>query len=90
MHTTAMAKTRKNATATPTAQEPLVDISEADQWRIIRESGVLNKVTSSAVPNSKEQEEENEEELLSPLTQEIFAAMALVIPFCSLLLVMEM
>lgn len=80
-----MGKKRKDAaTASTEKKEPLVDLSEEDQWRIIRESGVLKKI----VPETKE--EPQEEQLLSPFTEEVFAALALIIPHCALLLMMEM
>lgn len=83
-----MAKKRKDAAASSTKQDkPLVDISEEDQWRIIRESGVLNKVAAAEPEPEKEEEEQP---LLSPFTEECFAALSLIIPFSFLLLMMEM
>jgi hypothetical protein len=78
LHTTAMAKKRKDK------REPLVDISEDDQWRIIQESGVLNKIAP------EKPKAEDAEPLLSPFTEECFAALSLIIPFSFLLLMMEM
>ncbi|GJE84691.1 hypothetical protein PsYK624_007670 [Phanerochaete sordida] len=82
-----MAKKRKDAGASSPAnkqsQKPLVDIPEQEQWRIIRDSGILQSVPAG------EKESEAEEPLLSPFTEECFAALALIIPFSSLLLMME-
>ena len=82
-----MAKNRKKAARQeekpPT---PLLDISEQDQWRIIRESGILQKLPTDTAA----QPAAAEEPLLSPLTEEIFAALALIIPHASLLLLFEM
>ena len=52
---------------------------------MVRESGVLHKV-----PATPAAEVEVEEHLLSPLTEEIFNAMTLIIPHAFLLLMMEM
>lgn len=80
-----MAKKRKAAAAAPAENTtPLVDIGADEQWRIINQTGILNKITED------KPEETNPEELLSPLTLEIFAALALIIPFSALLLMMEM
>lgn len=80
-----MAKKRKAAAAVSADNTtPLVDIGADEQWRIINQTGILNKITED------KPEETNPEELLSPLTLEIFAALALIIPFSALLLMMEM
>ena len=93
LHTTAMAKKRKDAAASAASTEkptkPLVELSEEEQWRIIRESGVLQTVAPAGGQDA-ETEKETEEPLLSPFTEECFAALALIIPFCFLLLMMEM
>ena len=70
---------------------PLVDIPEAEQWRIIRESGVLEKFASDTPQQpSKATEATTEERLLTPFWEEFFAATALIIPHSFLLLMMEM
>ncbi|KIP10641.1 hypothetical protein PHLGIDRAFT_28311 [Phlebiopsis gigantea 11061_1 CR5-6] len=81
-----MAKKRKQAAAPATPQKPLIDISEDEQWRIIRDSGVLKTISSKEERSAQPQAPE---ELLSPFTLEVFAALALIIPFSSLLLMME-
>lgn len=88
LHTTVMAK-RKDAAASGSKQkqkpnEPLVDISEEEQWRIIRDSGVLKEIQTA------DAEADEDKPLLSPFTEECFAALSLIIPFCFLLLLMEM
>lgn len=82
-------KTAHTMKATPSAQqtEPLIEIAEEDQWRIIRDSGILQQVKDS---QGGENEVAPGEPLLSPLTEEIFSAMTLIIPHCFLLLMMEM
>lgn len=87
LHTTVMAKKRKQAAAPATPQKPLIDISEDEQWRIIRDSGVLKTISSKEERSAQPQAPE---ELLSPFTLEVFAALALIIPFSCLLLMMEM
>lgn len=64
--------------------KPLLDIPESEQLRIIKESGILQAAPLDITP-----EYENEQ-LLSPLTEEIFSATTLIIPHCFLLLMMEM
>ena len=77
---------RQKAPTTP--QEPLVDIPENEAWRIINETGILKQInedkqtTPAAV--------EDEEGKLSPLTEEIFNAINLIIPHSFLLLMMDM
>lgn len=78
---------KQKAPAEP--QEPLVDIPEMEQWRIIEESGILKKISKDdAEPASTNVEEE--EGKLSPLTEEIFSAINLIIPICFVLLMMDM
>lgn len=84
------AKKRKAAKAASESKhtEPLVDISEEDKWRIIRDSGILQQVGNSQ--DDEDREVAPGEPLLSPLTEEIFSAMTLIIPHSFLLLLMEM
>lgn len=86
-----MAKKRKDA-AVPSEtesepQKPLVEISEQEQWRIIRESGILGEIPTG---EKDEKAEDEDKPLLSPFTEECFAALALIVPFSFLLLMMEM
>ncbi|KAI0758278.1 hypothetical protein BC629DRAFT_1444254 [Irpex lacteus] len=91
-----MATNRKERRAAAKAQKeteekPLIEIPEADQWRIIRDSGILQKLDGqpSSSPAAKEKVKEEEEHLLSPFWEEFFAATSLIIPHCFLLLMME-
>lgn len=59
-------------------QQPLIEIAEEEQWRIIKQTGILDAAKDSVV-----------EERIS-LGDEIFNAVLLIIPFSSLLLLMEM
>ena len=87
-----MANNKKAKKSPKPANEPLLDIPEADQWRIIRESGILQKVNANSQPSSSQATTtaQEEEHLLSPFWEEFFAATALIIPFSFLLLMMEM
>ncbi|KAJ3559840.1 hypothetical protein NM688_g90 [Phlebia brevispora] len=84
-----MAKKRKTAGAASSSkqQEPLINITEEEQWRIIRDSGILHKIKKT--DGDSESEVAEGEPLLSPLTEEIFSAMTLIIPHSFLLLMME-
>ena len=59
-----------------------VELAEDEQWRLINESGILQKVST------KEEDEEEEEDY--PLAEEIFSAVTLIVPFSFLLLMMDM
>ncbi|PSR73596.1 hypothetical protein PHLCEN_2v10515 [Hermanssonia centrifuga] len=75
----------------PESKAPLVDISEQDQWKIINDSGILHKIQDgSGVQESAAETTDKEEPLLSPLTEEIFRALSLIIPHASLLILFEM
>lgn len=87
-----MVKRRKDAATTSASKqkpkEPLVNIPEGEQWRIIRDSGVLDKIQTADAQDAEAEDED--QPLLSPFTEECFAALALIVPFCFLLLMMEM
>ncbi|KAH8106183.1 hypothetical protein BXZ70DRAFT_421810 [Cristinia sonorae] len=82
-------KKRKPTQVPPSEEKPLVDISEADQWRIIKDSGVLEQVPGGGTTTPATTQPADPDELLSPFTLELFAALALTIPHCFLLLMME-
>ena len=68
--------------------KPLIDITEDEQWRLINQSGILQNpalVQESRVESTVDVEEEE-----FSLCDEIFNAVMLIIPFSSLLLLMEM
>lgn len=83
-------KNRKPSQVPSSSEKPLVDISEDDQWRIIKESGILEQVPTPPTSARLQAQREDVEQLLSPLTEEIFAALALIIPHAFLLLMMEL
>jgi hypothetical protein len=67
-----------------TGEEPLINIPEDEQWRIINRTGILDKL--------KEADQAKRVESDSPATfvDELFATLVYAVPFWSLLLVMEM
>ncbi|PBL02495.1 hypothetical protein ARMGADRAFT_891609, partial [Armillaria gallica] len=68
--------------------KPLIQLSEEEQWRLINESGVLHQVAAAeGAPSSEGMKQSKEEE--SPLAEEIFDAVVLIIPFTFLLVMME-
>jgi hypothetical protein len=83
---TTMARNRKEKTKLPSPPLPeaseQLHISEDEQWRLVNESGILNR----KIPNRSEDETEDN----TPLADEIFNAVILIIPFSFLLLMMEM
>lgn len=70
-------------------EKPLIEISEEEQWRIIKQTGILNTLEereaapTSQIPSLIIEEPTN-------LGDEIFNTTLLLIPFSSLLLLMEM
>ncbi|KAJ3987208.1 hypothetical protein F5890DRAFT_1571850 [Lentinula detonsa] len=61
---------------------PLIDIPEEEQWRLINESGVLHKISSD-----QRQSESTDSEYT--LMDEILDTSMIIIPFCSLLILMD-
>jgi len=66
---------------------PLIDITEDEQWRLINQSGILQN--PALVQESRVESTEDVEEEEISLCDEIFNAVMLIIPFSSLLLLME-
>jgi hypothetical protein len=57
------------------------ELPEDEQWRLINEAGILNKFPVAS-------DEDDDED--TPLEEEIFNAITLIIPFSFLLLMMDM
>lgn len=89
-----MARNRKgNAKAVSNSEnkEPLLNIPESEQWRIIRESGILKQVPKEdSTSNNAQNRADEESEGLSPFAEEMFNAIMLIIPMSFMLLLMEM
>ncbi|KAH7916190.1 hypothetical protein BJ138DRAFT_1076025 [Hygrophoropsis aurantiaca] len=77
-----MARNRKDKTKSP----PNTEISEDEQWRLIQESGVLQKVAQS---DGAAVETSPDDDGRIPLAEELFSAAVLLIPFSSFLLLMD-
>ncbi|KIK65353.1 hypothetical protein GYMLUDRAFT_38801 [Collybiopsis luxurians FD-317 M1] len=75
---------RKASTLPESDTKPLIDIPEDEQWRLINETGVLHKI-SEQTPTSAV----NSDPSPYPLVDEILDTSLFIIPFCSLLLLME-
>jgi len=67
--------------------KPLIDITEDEQWRLINQSGILQNPT--LVQESRVESTVDVEEEEISLCDEIFNAVMLIMPFSSLLLLME-
>ena len=64
---------------------PETHIPEDEQWRLVNDSGILDKATS--IPRQQPVIDEHD---VTSLGEEIFGAILLIVPFCFLLLMMEM
>ncbi|KAF9006463.1 hypothetical protein BDQ17DRAFT_1351791 [Cyathus striatus] len=67
----------------PTHEKPLIDISEEEQWRLIDRSGILKSVDNPSSDSFGPVKEE------LTLGEEIFNSLVLIIPFTSILLLMD-
>lgn len=68
--------------------KPLIEITEDEQWRLINQSGILQNRALGQEPRDESAVFLEGEDL--SLCDEIFNAVLLIIPFSSLLLLMEM
>ncbi|RDB22676.1 hypothetical protein Hypma_010291 [Hypsizygus marmoreus] len=75
-------KAEKDATSSSTEAS---EIPEDEQWRLVNESGILGKMAS--IPRANEEEVQEPE--LTPLGEEIFNSIILIIPMSFVLLLME-
>lgn len=76
---TRIRKTKHSADERFEGSDGTTDIPEDEQWRLINESGILNKANSA---------HDREDESV-PLAEEIFNAITIIIPISFLLLLME-
>ncbi|EAU84713.1 hypothetical protein CC1G_00232 [Coprinopsis cinerea okayama7 len=72
----------------PSGRKPLIELSEDEQMRLIKQSGILDKMKTVDSAKATESSVEYVEERL-PLAEEIFNATLFIIPTCFLLLLME-
>lgn len=88
---------KRQADKNPRQNTPDLQISSEEQLRLIKQSGILNKLpasdhkpTSSSSESLLRVNQENEDEGEYPLADEIFASTTLLIPMSFLLLMMYM
>lgn len=81
--------TKKRVTKAPPAEapptNPLIEISEEEKWRLINQTGILQKLPSAANSGLAVVEDESH-----TWGDEIFKTVVFLIPFSFLLLLMEM
>jgi hypothetical protein len=77
-----ISKKLPSETAHVDPQRPLIEIPEEEQWRVIKQTGILDA--------AKLQDQQDAAEERTSLGDEIFNAVLLIVPFSSLLLLMEM
>ena len=78
-----MARKHAKGAKKPPSTKP--EISEEEQWRLIKETGLLNHIPDS--PRATQVREEEEE---TPFAVEILNALMLIAPFTFLLVMMDM
>jgi hypothetical protein len=78
--TPTMSKTFEGEVKAPSISAKLPELSEDEQWRLINDTGILNRH-----PVASRDDEED-----TPLAEEIFNSVILIIPFSFLLLMMDM
>jgi hypothetical protein len=71
-----------------TPSNPLIQIPEEEQQRLIQESGVLNKITRGG--QNDQTNTSTPEETATPFFDEFFNTLFLLVPFSFLLLLMEL
>ncbi|EDR12823.1 uncharacterized protein LACBIDRAFT_323583 [Laccaria bicolor S238N-H82] len=77
---------QRKGNSKPTQSTPLIKLSEDEQWRLINQSGVLKSLSQEGDLSSPPISADDE---ATPLGDEVFNALLLIIPFSFLLLMME-
>ncbi|PFH51439.1 hypothetical protein AMATHDRAFT_74986 [Amanita thiersii Skay4041] len=77
-------RSKKASKSSKRSEQDMLHIPDEEQWRLVNESGILKKLE---VPKPKFSQDQTEEPL--PLGEEIFNATMLIVPFCFLLLMMD-
>jgi hypothetical protein len=80
-----MVRNRTKQTAQSQDAGSTIEIPEDEQLRLIKESGIMETVTGIPKPDTYDKDEE-----ITPFAEELFGAIVLIVPFCFLLLLMEM
>lgn len=84
-----MARNRKNQSKAASSKGEAIDIPEAEQWRIIQESGILKQIPKDSKTSKTEGGADNEEDDLSPFAEEVLNSMMLIIPMSFMLFLMD-
>ena len=84
-----MARRKNQGKASSSKGEP-VDIPEAEQWRIIQESGILKQIPKDSKTTKAEDGVDDQGDDLSPFAEEVLNSMMLIIPMSFMLLLMDM
>ncbi|KAI9063361.1 hypothetical protein FKP32DRAFT_1650961 [Trametes sanguinea] len=79
----------KQQTSGTSSKSSAIDIPEDEQWRIINQSGILKHISSEDKKKDAPEDDSDEDYEISPLADEIFRALYLVIPMSFMLLLME-
>ena len=84
-----MARNRKSQSKAASSKADAIDIPEAEQWRIIQESGILKQIPKDSKAPKTEDGADGEEDDLSPFAEEVLNSMMLIIPMSFMLFLMD-
>ncbi|KAF9247218.1 hypothetical protein BU15DRAFT_70052 [Melanogaster broomeanus] len=86
-----MSKNRKSKSKSPAEIKPLIEIPEEEQWRLIQDSGLLNRINKpdQPTPTSTQVSTTEEGDGLSPLAEDIFNAVIIIMPHTFFLIMMD-
>ncbi|KIJ70177.1 hypothetical protein HYDPIDRAFT_121682 [Hydnomerulius pinastri MD-312] len=86
-----MSRNRKDKSKSPTEQKPFIEIPESEQWRLIQESGLLDKINkpNQGTPNVQEDSTAEEDDGPPPIAEEIFNATVVIMPLTFFLIMMD-
>lgn len=93
-----MSKNRKSKPNRHTEQKPLIEIPEEEKWRLVRESGLLERFkdsdqspsTSTSTPTHPVTTGPEELDGPSPLAEEILNAFMIIMPHTFFFVMMDM
>ncbi|KIK98761.1 hypothetical protein PAXRUDRAFT_823544 [Paxillus rubicundulus Ve08.2h10] len=86
-----MSKNRKNKFGSLAEKKPLIEISEEEQWRLIQESGLLNRINTpdQRTPARTQVTTTDVDDGPPPLAEEIFNALVIIMPHTFFLIMMD-
>lgn len=93
-----MSNNRKSKLKSPTGQKPLIEIPEEEKWRLIRDSGLLERFkdsdqgpsSDSSSPTHPVTTGTEEPDGPPPLAEEILNALMIIMPHTFFLIMMDM